>query len=64
MLDTVLWRFVQIIIDDVLHNERHLAALSFLTFVALDDNGSRLKCRKSILKHVLKNGFMKQHHNA
>ncbi len=34
---------VQIIIDDVLHNERHLAALSFLTFVALDDNGKPIK---------------------
>ena len=30
---------VQIIIEDVLNKERHLAALSFLTFVALDDNG-------------------------
>lgn len=30
---------VQIIIEDVLNNERHLAALSFLTFVALDDQG-------------------------
>ncbi|HLR18707.1 MAG TPA: acyl-CoA thioesterase [Staphylococcus sp.] len=30
---------VQIIIEDVLENERHLAALSFLTFVALDENG-------------------------
>lgn len=30
---------VQIIIEDVLNKERHLAALCFLTFVALDDNG-------------------------
>lgn len=30
---------VQIIIEDVLENERHLAALSFLTFVALDEQG-------------------------
>lgn len=31
---------VQIIIDDVFNNERHLAALSFLTFVALDEEGN------------------------
>ncbi|AQM41581.1 MULTISPECIES: acyl-CoA thioesterase [Staphylococcus] len=30
---------VQITIEDVLKNERHLAALSFLTFVALDNEG-------------------------
>ncbi|MDU3186346.1 MAG: acyl-CoA thioesterase [Staphylococcus epidermidis] len=30
---------VQIVIDDVYKNERHLAALSFLTFVALDSDG-------------------------
>ena len=30
---------VQIVIDDVYNNERHLAALSFLTFVALDNEG-------------------------
>ncbi|MBI5973757.1 acyl-CoA thioesterase [Staphylococcus caledonicus] len=34
---------VQIIIEDVLNKERHLAALSFLTFVALDDNGKPTK---------------------
>lgn len=34
---------VQIIIDDVLNDERHLAALSFLTFVALDQNGKPTK---------------------
>lgn len=30
---------VQIIIEDIIRNERHLAALSFLTFVALDEDG-------------------------
>ncbi|PWG67427.1 acyl-CoA thioesterase, partial [Enterobacter mori] len=30
---------VQIIIEDVFEDERHLAALSFLTFVALDQEG-------------------------
>lgn len=30
---------VQIIIEDVLNDEKHLAALSFLTFVALDEAG-------------------------
>ncbi|UXU58060.1 acyl-CoA thioesterase [Staphylococcus agnetis] len=30
---------VQIFIEDVYNNEEHLAALSFLTFVALDENG-------------------------
>jgi len=30
---------VQIIIEDIIKNERHLAALSFLTFVALDEDG-------------------------
>ncbi|MBF0814539.1 MULTISPECIES: acyl-CoA thioesterase [Staphylococcus] len=30
---------VQIIIEDIIRNERHLAALSFLTFVALDADG-------------------------
>ena len=30
---------VQIIIEGVVKSERHLAALSFLTFVALDENG-------------------------
>lgn len=30
---------VQILIEDVYNNEEHLAALSFLTFVALDEKG-------------------------
>ncbi|SUK12710.1 cytosolic long-chain acyl-CoA thioester hydrolase family protein [Staphylococcus agnetis] len=30
---------VQIFIEDVYNNKEHLAALSFLTFVALDENG-------------------------
>ncbi|MCE7784480.1 acyl-CoA thioesterase [Staphylococcus xylosus] len=30
---------VQIIIEDIIRNERHLAALSFLTFVALGEDG-------------------------
>ena len=40
MLEQVQWKFVQIIIDDVFNNERHLAALSFLTFVALGEDGN------------------------
>lgn len=37
---------VQIIIEDVLNKERHLAALSFLTFVALDENGKPTRIPK------------------
>ena len=37
---------VQIFIEDVFKNERHLAALSFLTFVALDDEGKPHKVPK------------------
>ena len=50
---------VQIIIEDVLNKERHLAALSFLTFVALDDNGKPVKYQMSIRNQKLKNGSMK-----
>ena len=41
---------VQIIIEDVLNKERHLAALSFLTFVALDENGKPTRIPKVYLK--------------
>ncbi|MFQ3854192.1 acyl-CoA thioesterase [Staphylococcus sp. 2S1] len=34
---------VQIIIEDVLKNERHLATLSFLTFVALGEDGKPIE---------------------
>ncbi|MEJ7425518.1 acyl-CoA thioesterase, partial [Staphylococcus warneri] len=34
---------VQIIIEDVFEGERKLAALSFLTFVALDENGKPVR---------------------
>ncbi|MCJ1667765.1 acyl-CoA thioesterase [Staphylococcus sp. NRL 19/737] len=37
---------VQIIIEDVLNKERHLAALSFLTFVALGDDGKPVQVPK------------------
>ncbi|MBI5974724.1 acyl-CoA thioesterase [Staphylococcus canis] len=30
---------IQIFIEDIIENDRHLAGLSFLTFVALDDDG-------------------------
>lgn len=39
---------VQIIIDDVFNNERHLAALSFLTFVALGEDGETYKCSRCL----------------
>lgn len=37
---------VQIIIEDPLNNERQLAALSFLTFVAIDDDGNTVEVPK------------------
>ncbi|MCB6939972.1 acyl-CoA thioesterase, partial [Agathobacter rectalis] len=30
---------VQIILQDIINDKKHMAALSFLTFVALDENG-------------------------
>ena len=50
---------VQIIIEDVLNKERHLATLSFLTFVALDDNGKPVQVPDVYPNQKLKNGSMK-----
>ena len=48
---------VQIIIEDVLNKERHLAALSFLTFVALDENGKPTRILKCTLKLKIEKWF-------
>ncbi len=56
---------VQIRIDDVFNNKHDLAALSYLTFVALDDEKANLNMYLVyIQKMMLKNGFMIQHHNV
>lgn len=55
---------VQIRIDDVFNNKHDLAALSYLTFVALDDEGKPKHVPGVYAKMMLKNGFMIQHHNV
>ena len=50
---------VQIIIEDVLNKERHLAILSFLTFVALDDNGKPVQVPDVYPESKVENGSMK-----
>ena len=64
MLAQALWKFVQIIIDDVFNNERHLAALSFLTFVALDEDGKPTDVPGVYPETDVENGSTKVLHNA